>query len=315
MRKISILIILLLILLFILLFIFFPFGEKKEGGGNMVLKEQGGGENAESFPIRNPKAPEINLNEKAGIAVLFTPDGKEKILYKKNINQRLPFASLTKIMTAMVVIDNYPLDKEVTISREAVQTLGESGRLSVGERISIRGLLDLSLLVSSNDAASALAEVMGERKFVRAMNEKAKDIGLLNTSFVNPHGLDEEDHNNNLSSAYELAKMTEYSIQHYPLIWKILGTKEKDVIGKDSSGREILHHPRNVARVLLDKEGILGGKTGYTEDAGETMILVGKPFGKVKGNIVIVILGVGIGERLQKSEQLYNWLKTAYIWQ
>ncbi len=315
MRKISILIILLLILLFILLFIFFPFGEKKEGGGNMVLKEQGGGENAESFPIRNPKAPEINLNEKAGIAVLFTPDGKEKILYKKNINQRLPFASLTKIMTAMVVIDNYPLDKEVTISREAVQTLGESGRLSVGERISIRGLLDLSLLVSSNDAASALAEVMGERKFVRAMNEKAKEIGLLNTSFVNPHGLDEEDHNNNLSSAYELAKMTEYSIQHYPLIWKILGTKEKDVIGKDSSGREILHHPRNVARVLLDKEGILGGKTGYTEDAGETMILVGKPFGKVKGNIVIVILGVGIGERLQKSEQLYNWLKTAYIWQ
>ena len=315
MRKISILIILLLILLLILLFIFFPFGEKKEGGGNMVLKEQGGGENAESFPIRNPKAPEINLNEKAGIAVLFTPDGKEKILYKKNINQRLPFASLTKIMTAMVVIDNYPLDKEVTISREAVQTLGESGRLSVGERISIRGLLDLSLLVSSNDAASALAEVMGERKFVRAMNEKAKEIGLLNTSFVNPHGLDEEDHNNNLSSAYELAKMTEYSIQHYPLIWKILGTKEKDVIGKDSSGREILHHPRNVARVLLDKEGILGGKTGYTEDAGETMILVGKPFGKVKGNIVIVILGVGIGERLQKSEQLYNWLKTAYIWQ
>jgi len=316
MRRISILIILLLIILFILLFVFFPFGEKKEGGVNqVVLKEQGGGERAESFPIRNPQEPEINLGEKAGIAVLFTPEGKEKILYKKNINERLPFASLAKIMTAMVVIDNYTLDKEVTISREAVQTLGESGRLSVGERISIRGLLDLSLLVSSNDAASALAEVMGKRKFVRAMNEKAKEIGLLNTSFVNPHGLDEEDHNNNLSSAYELAKMTEYSIENYPLIWKILGTKEKDVIGKDPSGREIPHHPRNVARTLLDKEGILGGKTGYTEDAGETMILVGKPFGKVKGNIVIVILGVGIGERLQKSEQLYNWLKTAYIWQ
>ena len=94
MRKISILIILLLILLLILLFIFFPFGEKKEGRVNqMVLKEQGGGERVESFLIRNPKEPEINLGEKAGIAVLFTPDGKEKILYKKNINERLSFAS------------------------------------------------------------------------------------------------------------------------------------------------------------------------------------------------------------------------------
>jgi D-alanyl-D-alanine carboxypeptidase len=187
--------------------------------------------------------------------------------------------------------------------------------LQPGEIITIEGLLDLSLLVSSNDATSALAEVMGEDKFVELMNKKAKEIGLLNTHFVNSHGLDEKDHQNNLSSAYDLALMTQYSILHYPKIWEILGQTEKDVIGYNTIGREIVHHPRNVSRDLLSKEGILGGKTGYTEDAGETMILAMKAPGNVRGNIVIVILGVGIGERIQKAVQLYNWVRSAYIWQ
>jgi len=146
------------------------------------------------------------------------------------------------------------------------------------------------------------------------MNEKAKEIGLSNTYFVNPHGLDEDDHKNNVSSAYDLAVMTQYSLLHYPKIWEILGQSEKNVIGYGLAGKEMVHYARNVSAELLLRDDILGGKTGYTEDAGETMIVAMKAPGIVKGNIAIVLLGVGIGERIPKSIQVYNWLYNAYIW-
>ncbi|HOK35293.1 MAG TPA: serine hydrolase [Candidatus Pacearchaeota archaeon] len=322
MKKTSIIFILLLIIVLILIFIFFPFGSKEEGKKNIEVVQ--GEENNPSqkilfstlFPIRNEDISFPDLGEKAGIAILFIPQGKEEILYQKNIDEALPIASLTKIMTAMIALDNYSLSNEIEVSKSAVETEGTSGMLSPGERMTIEGLLDLSLLVSSNDASSALAEIIGEDKFIDLMNKKAEKIGLSKTHFFNPHGLDDDkNHEDNISSAYDLAVMTQYSIVNYPKIWEILGTKETTVIGKDSLGREILHQPRNVSRNLLSNEGVLGGKTGYTEDAGETMILAMKAPGEVEGNVVIVLLGMGIGERIQKAQQLYDWLFRAYRWE
>mgnify|MGYP001058705704 CR=1 FL=1 len=264
MKKLSIIFILILIILFILLFIFFPSREKKEGRegnlaeemGKLNEKIEGGGEigeipiswqSCDFFPLRNQKESLPELREEAGIAILFSPKGKEQILYQKDIDKKLPPASLTKLMTAIIVTDNFPLDKKVKVSQEAVWTLGESGRLSPQEEISIRGLLDLCLLVSSNDAASALTEVVGKEKFLNLMNEKIKKIGLKETHLVNAHGLDEKKH---YSTAYDLALMTQYSILHHPLIWETLGTEEKDIIGKDHLKREILHHARNTNKLL-----------------------------------------------------------------
>jgi len=326
MRKLSIIFILLLIILFILFLIFFPFGGKVAKEEEKIIqeaeisREEGGGETEQKlkivnfstfFPIKNGGYSLINLGEKSGIAILFTNQGEEEILYQKNIDEEIPIASLTKLISAMVVMDSYPLEKEVEVSREAVLTLGESGRLSPSEKISIRGLLDLTLLVSSNDAASALAEIIGKEKFIDLMNEKIEEIGIQNTHFMNSHGLDEKDH---YSTVSDLALITQYSIIHYPEIWEILGTEEKDVIGKDNLGREILHHLRNTNKLLLE-EGVFGGKTGYTEDAGDCMILAMEAPGKVRGNIAIVILGVGIGERIPKTKQLYDWIRNAYIWE
>ena len=327
MRKLSIILILLLIVLFVLFLLFFPFGGKKEKKETKIIQEaeivqeEGGGEEVERklkimnfstfFPVRSKEYYLPELREKSGIAILFTNQGKEEILYQKNIGERIPIASLTKLMSAMVVMDNCPLDQEIEVSREAVLTLGESGRLSPGEKISIKGLLDLALLVSSNDAASALAEIIGKEKFIDLMNKKTEEVGLKNTHFMNSHGLDEKNH---YSTASDLALLIQYSIVHYPEIWEVLGTKEKDVIGKDNLGREILHHCRNTNKLLSEK-GVLGGKTGYTEDAGDCMILAMEAPGKVRGNIAVVILGVSFGERIPKAKQLYDWIRSAYVWE
>jgi len=318
------------IILSVFFFILFPIG-KREGklperleGEKEDFQEEGGGEiknynmlgkalepypSYDLFPIRDYKIALPELGEKAGIAILFNQQGKGNILYQKNINEKLPVASLTKLMSAIIVIDKYPLDKEVTVSQRAVWTEGESGRLSPGEKITIKNLLYLSLLVSSNDAASALAEVIGENKFVDLMNKKVQEIGLKNTHFASPHGLDNKE---NFSTAEDLAFLTQYSILNYPSLWEILKIEEIDIVSYDHLERDILHHTRNTNKLLLE-EGVIGGKTGYTEEAKDTMILAVKAPGKIQGNIVLVLLGVD--NRIQRTKQLYDWVLKAWEWE
>jgi len=287
--------------------------QEEGGGGEQKFKILGSISEFDKtdnvLPIRNLKELSPDLEETAGIAVLFTKDRNGSILYQKNIDKRLPIASLTKLMTAMIVIDKYPLEKEIIVSQEDVWTEGESGRLSPGEKTSIKNLLYLSLLVSSNDAASTLARVIGEKKFVELMNEKVKEIGLLNTHFANSHGLDDKE---NFSTAKDLAILTQYSLVNYPSLWEILKIEEIDLFSQDHLGRQILHHVRNTNK-LLSEPYVLGGKTGYTQEAKDTMILVSKAPGKVEGNIVLVILGVD--NRIQRTKTLYDWILKAWRWE
>lgn len=261
------------------------------------------------YPKRIRPDFKVNLNEKAAIAIFFDEKGNETILYQKDIDKQLPIASLTKLMTAIIVVENYDLNQEVIVSQHAVETLEEVGRLRVGEKIKIRGLLELSLLVSSNDAATALAEVMGEKKFIEKMNEKAKEIGLENTYFTDAHGLSPK----SVSSARDLAILTEYSILHYPEIWEILAKKQSIIKGYEPSGEEIIHNANNT-NTLLNEDYVLGGKTGYTEEAGDTMILAMKSPGDVEGNVVLVLLGLGIAERIPRTKNLYDWVVWGWDW-
>lgn len=307
--------------------IFFPFGakrEKSETAFKNLLYEEGGGEiyrereneniyfqaqEAVFFPIRDWRVPPPLLKEIAGGTFLFSYQKAPEILYQKNIQEPLPFASLAKIMTAMVVLDNYELSKEVEVSKKAIDTPEEAGRLQVGERMRVEGLLELLLLVSSNDAATALAEIMGEERFIDLMNKKAKEIGMERSSFLNPHGLDEKGH---FSSTYDLALMTDFSLEKYPKIWEILKMEEKTVIGYDWLGQEILHRAKNTNK-LLSLPFVLGGKTGFSHKAGDCMILAMKAPGKVEGEIILVLLGAD--DRTFRTGQLYEWLFKAYLWE
>ena len=137
-----------------------------------------------------------------------------RILYENNPNRKMLIASITKIMTAIVAIENGDLTKEITVGDEVLSMYGTNIYVEVGEKMKLRDLLYGLLLRSGNDASVVIAKAVGgsEEKFVELMNKKAKEIGMKNTIFRNPHGLDEE--TENYSTAYDMALLSRYAYKN-----------------------------------------------------------------------------------------------------
>jgi D-alanyl-D-alanine carboxypeptidase len=251
-------------------------------------------------------APSPDITAKAAIAVTKTG----RILFQKNINQSLPIASLTKLLTALVVIDKLPLSENVKISKTAVDTYGEMGNLVVNEEISVEGLLYIMLMDSSNDAAVALSEAVNSRlsdgtMFPELMNVMARKIGLINSRFSDPAGLNPD----NISTASDLVKLIAADLDN-PLIKKILGTEEIDVF---SINNRIKHHLKNTNKLLNKTPGVIGGKTGYTEEAGECMILIAEAPQKAD-YFTVVLLGSNVGMRFIETDKIVEWTRQHYGW-
>lgn len=199
---------------------------------------------------------------KARAAVLIDADTGQ-VLYAKNAHKRLPPASLTKIMTAILVLEQCDLDATVKASRRATLAEPSSMHLREGEQVKVRDLLYALMLRSANDAAIALAEhVAGSvEAFVQRMNQKARQLGAKNTHFVNPHGLHHPKH---LSTAYDLALITRYAMQN-ETFREIVRTPF--YIVERSHNQEDLWIV-NKARFLQEYPYAEGVKTGYTRQAG-----------------------------------------------
>ncbi|HOJ09671.1 MAG TPA: D-alanyl-D-alanine carboxypeptidase family protein [Clostridiales bacterium] len=185
-----------------------------------------------------------------------------RVLFEKNAYKRMPMASTTKIMTAIVAIENGNLDDEVTVSKLASGIWGSVIDLYEGEKIKHQDLLYGLMLSSGNDAAIAIAEHVGGslENFLEMMNQKARLIGARNTSFKSPHGLDKEGH---YSTAYDLAIMTAYALNN-PVFSKIVGTKSITIGGNRSF--------YNTNEMLDMYPGTNGVKTGYTGQAGRCLV-------------------------------------------
>ncbi|QKS46554.1 D-alanyl-D-alanine carboxypeptidase [Paenibacillus cellulosilyticus] len=185
-----------------------------------------------------------------------------RILYDKSGDQRLRIASLTKIMTAIVAIENADLSDKVKVSARAAGKEGSSIYLKAGEEMKLEDMLYGLMLRSGNDAATAIAEHVGGsvEGFVRMMNEKAEWIGLTNTQFMNPSGLDEDGH---YSSANDLAKLTAYAL-HNPTFATIVKTRIKKAPNPNESWD---YQWSNKNKMLAMYEGADGVKTGYTKMA------------------------------------------------
>ena len=196
----------------------------------------------------------------ASSAILLHADTGE-VLYQKNADAQMLIASTTKLMTALVVLENCALDEKVEIKPEYTAVEGSSMYLMAGETLTVGDLLYGMLLVSGNDAAHALAcHCAGSIEgFAALMNEKAAELGLKNSSFKNPHGLDAEGH---YSSAADLAKIMQAAMA-LPDFEKIASTKSYTV-----GNRTFLNHNR----LLWSYKGMLGGKTGYTKAAGRSLV-------------------------------------------
>ena len=190
-----------------------------------------------------------------------------KVLYEYNKDIKLPMASTTKIITAIVTLENCDdLDKLITVADESVGIEGTSIYLRKNEQISIRNLLYGLILASGNDAATALAYEIGgsEEKFVEMMNDFVKRLGLTNTQLKNPHGLDADGH---YTSAYDLAAITNYALNNETFL-EIVSTKTKVL----NEGEPNVRYLRNKNKLLFSEEGCIGVKTGFTDNAGRCLV-------------------------------------------
>ena len=199
-------------------------------------------------------------------AVLIDGNSGE-LLCSKNPDERLPMASTTKIMTALVAIEEGDLAEEVTIPREAVGVEGSSIYLYEGERLTLEQLLYAVLLESANDAATAVAIHVGGsiEGFSTLMNQKAAELGLENTHFDNPHGLDSEQH---YTTARELAIIAAEAIKN-PKLREIASTQKKTIPLNGTEGVRLLI---NHNRLLKSYDGAIGIKTGYTKKSGRCLV-------------------------------------------
>lgn len=255
--------------------------------------------NPNFIPIRNWAIEEPDIQAKA--AGVFDPNG-DKFLYQTNIKEKLPIASLTKIMTAIIVLENLALDDIITISRKAVMTEGENGQLIIDEELNVRNLLYIMLIESSNDAAVALADAVDDS--VLLMNEKAKEIGLEDTHFVDSTGISKW----NYSTVFDLSRLAKYSFSK-SLIWQILEIKETDIYSQD---KKIIHHLKNTNELLGEVSEMIGGKTGFTEEAGGCMLTMIKIPGKPGEYLITIVLGAD--NRKLETKKLIEWVNQAYVW-
>lgn len=190
-----------------------------------------------------------------------------RILYGKNENVRRGMASTTKIMTALIALENADLQKLVTVAPAAAGVEGSSVYLYAGEIVTMETLLYALMLQSANDAAAAIAyEVAGGiESFAQLMNKKAAEMGLTDTHFMNPHGLDDENH---YTTAYELAKIAAVALQNDTFA-KIVSTEKKLIpLHNSSASRLLVNHNR----LLREYDDIIGVKTGFTKKCGRTLV-------------------------------------------
>ena len=224
-----------------------------------------------SFEIQSQEMAQIDadrippLSAKSAVVVDYSSN---RIMYAEAPDQSLPPASTTKMMTALLTLEEGRLDQEVTVSALAAGVGGTSMNLAAGQQLSVRELLYGLLLPSGNDAAMTLAQrdSVDPQPFVNRMNSRAAQLGLTSTHFVNPHGLDATGH---VSSAYDLAELARYTLQHQPLFDQIVATATYTIPAAPG-------HPEfdlsNLDQLLGNYPGADGVKTGTTEAAKQVLV-------------------------------------------
>ena len=227
----------------------------------------------------------------------------KNIIYGKNEFNKVKMASTTKIMTATIIIENCDLNKTVEVSKRAAGTGGSRLGLKTGDKITIKDLLYGLMLCSGNDAAVALAENCSGSipEFSNLMNNKAKELGLNNSHFESPHGLDSDNH---YTTAYELAILSDYALQNKTFN-NIVSTKQYTVT--------INEYPKtlsNTNELLGNLLGVYGIKTGFTNGANRCLVTACK---RDDMDIICVVLGCDTKKfRTQDSIKLIEYAFNSY---
>ncbi len=210
----------------------------------------------------------------AKAAVVICGDTGE-IVYSKNANTRLSMASTTKIMTGLILCEKADLNKEITVTAEMLRVEGSSMGLLAGDRVTFHDLLYGLMLCSGNDAANVIAYSLAGTVdgFAKLMNEKARDIGLKNTNFVTPSGLDSNEH---YTTAYDLAMLTREALKNENFA-KCVATKTATLcFGNPPYKRTVTNHNK----LLGSLDEVIGVKTGFTKKSGRCLVTAARKDGK-----------------------------------
>lgn len=249
-----------------------------------------------------PISKNIGLPPLTARSVLVEDIDSGMILYQKDASVKLPIASTTKIMTALVSSEYFKQASVLTVN-DGANVVGSKVGFFQGEKLTFRSLLFGLLLNSGNDAAFTIAENYpgGLTGFVSAMNKKAKDLELLHTHFDNPAGLDSPNH---YSSAVDLSKMTKVALKD-PQLAKIFATKETSITSVD---QRYHHNLSNLNKLLSSVNGVLGVKTGYTEAAKENLV------GLVDRGHPVLSVVLGSDDRFGETTVLIDWVYKNFTW-
>jgi D-alanyl-D-alanine carboxypeptidase (penicillin-binding protein 5/6) len=219
--------------------------------------------------LTKASANDSQLDELTAKSVLVYDLTTNKVLFEKNPDTRLPMASLTKIMTAIISMENKKTND--TYSVTGSDLVGEDSMgLVAGEKLSLNELLYGLMLPSGNDAAETLATNYpngGREAFIKAMNNKARALGLTNTQFTNPSGLQGD--GKQYTTAYDLLVITRYALKDYPIFREIVSTPEYQI---EETSTHNAHYLINETNLLTTYPGVKGVKTGYTPEAGLCLI-------------------------------------------
>lgn len=250
-----------------------------------------------------PVSQNLSLPDFSARAVLIKDLATGAVLYQKNAIVSYPIASTTKIMTALVA-NEYFKQNSVLVVGSSADISGSKVGLARGESLTFRSLLYGMLLNSGNDAAFALAENYpgGVLGFVSAMNKKAAELGLLSTHFDNPAGFDSPDH---YSSASDLSQITEEALKNYQLA-RVFATKETNIV---SVNKKYTHQLLNLNRLLTEVKGVLGVKTGTTQEAKESLVTLVERDGH---KVLLVVLGSN--DRFGETTGLIDWTYANFHW-
>jgi len=235
--------------------------------------------------------------------VVLLEDSSKYPLYQKQSGAVVPIASMTKVMTAVVAMDLYKGSDILTVSDEASKVTGSKIGLQSGEKLTFDDILFGLLMNSGNDAAEVLA---GGRKtkveFVELMNQKAQEIGMKDTQFKDPAGLDDSGR----STAFDMAILFSYAIKNQKFR-SVVGTAEKEIFSVDQT---VSHQLKNTNRLTTQEipfEGVIGGKTGYTIEAGHALVCAAEQNGVTLVSVIIKTHSSSNSASAQETNKLFSW--------
>jgi D-alanyl-D-alanine carboxypeptidase len=243
----------------------------------------------------------ILLDAKIGAQSIFVQEiGTAGTLYAVHEREGWPLASITKLVTALVARDFFSPGTPIGVTEEAIAIEGAAGGFSPGEVFSAEDLIKAALGVSSNDAAEALARAAGYDAFIAAMQKKAAEIGMRNTSFFDPTGLSPL----NLSTAEDLGVLTNYILAQAPDLFMITRTERISITETNSQTPRTLRNNN----LFAGKPWFVGGKTGFTDDAQGNLLSVVS-----YGDRRFMIAVLGSNDRFGETEKIIQWISSKYL--